>query len=459
MQANNLEVIILAAGKGTRMRSALPKVLHQIAGKPLLGHVIDAVSELSPKHIHVVIGHGKEAVMAAFAGTPINWVEQSEQLGTGHAVKQAMPNVAKDSNVLLLTADVPLISSGTLSQMVEHMLAFPLALLTAVVQQPTGLGRIIREGDSVVGIVEEKDCTPPQREIREINSGMMCARAAELNHWLAALNNNNAQGEFYLTDIVGLAVEGGNPVAALHPKHLFEVAGINSRVQLAEVERVYQQQRAVELMEQGVTIIDPARIDIRGDVSIGQDCIVDVNTIIVGPTKIGENVTIAANCLITACSIDDHSVIHANSVLEQARISKHVNVGPFARLRPGTELADRVRIGNFVETKNAKLEAGAKVNHLSYVGDAKVGADTNIGAGVITCNYDGANKHQTNIGKDVFIGSDSQLVAPVTIADGATIGAGSTITNDVAAEQLAISRGRQRQINGWQRPAKKTPNK
>lgn len=449
-----LEVIILAAGKGTRMKSALPKVLHEVAGKPLLGHVIDAARAINPSKIHVVVGHGKEQVQAAFAGQDINWVEQEQQNGTGHAVQTALPSVDPNANVLMLTADVPLISSDTLGRLAEHMLAFPLALLTAKVENPFGLGRIVRQGDSVIGIVEEKDCSTEQRKINEINSGIMCARKAELETWLKNIDTDNAQGELYLTDIVGLAYQSGNPIAALQPLDNAEVEGINSRQQLAQVERAYQRLRANQLMDAGVTIIDPQRIDIRGDVEIGQDTVIDINVVITGPTKIGSKVRIAPNCVITASQIGDNTQIHSHTVLEQTVLGEQVNVGPFARLRPGTELSDEVRIGNFVETKNAKLAQGAKANHLSYVGDSTVGKNTNIGAGVITCNYDGANKHQTTIGDDVFVGSDSQLVAPVEIGDGATIGAGSTITNKVDAKQLAISRGRQRQIDNWVRPTK-----
>ena len=449
-----LEIIILAAGKGTRMRSDLPKVLHEIAGQSLLSHVIEAAAALDPQAIHVVVGHGKEQVMASMPDRQINWVEQLEQKGTGHAVQQALPAIGDDSSVLMLTADVPLIGSSTLRRLADQMSAFPLALLTADVSDPHGLGRILREGDGVVGIVEEKDCNAEQRAITEINSGIMCARSADLKSWLESVSNDNAQAEYYLTDIVGIAHMQGSPIASIHPVRLAEIEGINSRAQLAQVEREYQHQRAIELMENGVTIIDPSRIDIRGEVSVGQDTVIDVNCVIQGPTQIGSHVQIAPNSCISASKIGDGCAIHANSVIENAVLGKNVNVGPFARLRPGTDLADDVRIGNFVETKNAKLDQGAKANHLSYVGDATVGAKTNIGAGVITCNYDGANKHQTTIGADVFVGSDSQLVAPVVIEDGATIGAGSTITSKVNKNQLAISRGRQRQIDDWQRPQK-----
>lgn len=459
MPQKPLHIIILAAGKGSRMRSNLPKVLHGVAGKSLLGHVIDSALVLEPTQIHVVVGHGKERVIDAFKGhsqvSKLNWVEQTEQLGTGHAVSQALPHVNGDADVLMLTADVPLIKSKTLSAMVAAMPTHPLALLTAVVDDPFGLGRITRdETDAVTGIVEQKDAAPDQQKIQEINSGIICADKERLSTWLANINNKNAQKEFYLTDVVALAYQSGSPIAALHPQDNSEVNGINSRAQLADVERLYQREQAQALMEAGVTLIDPSRIDIRGDVTIGQDTIIDVNVVLQGPIRIGSNVKIAPNCVISDSVLADNVEVHPNTVIESAELAEGVNVGPFARLRPGTRLAANVKIGNFVETKNAQLDEGAKVNHLSYVGDASVGRNTNIGAGVITCNYDGANKHKTIIGNDVFVGSDCQLVAPVTIEDGATIGAGSTITANVAENKLAISRTKQRQIDGWQRPVK-----
>ena len=459
MTQKPLHIVILAAGKGSRMRSNLPKVLHEVAGKPLLGHVIDSALALSPAHIHVVVGHGKELVIEAFASHSqkhkFNWVEQTEQLGTGHAVSQALPHIAGEADVLMLTADVPLIKSSTLSAMVESMPTHPLALLTAIVADPFGLGRITRDDtNAVTGIVEQKDASPAQQNIQEINSGIICADKTHLTSWLASIDNQNAQKEYYLTDVVALAYQSGSPIAALHPKDNAEVNGINSRVQLAEVERLYQRHQATRLMEAGVTIIDPARIDVRGEVNIGQDTIIDVNVVLQGPLTIGSNVKIAPNCVITNSSLADNVVVHPNTVIESAELDDGVNVGPFARLRPGSKLAANVKIGNFVETKNVQLDAGAKVNHLSYVGDASVGENTNIGAGVITCNYDGANKHKTTIGKNVFVGSDCQLVAPVTIENGATIGAGSTITTHVGENKLAISRSKQRQIDGWQRPVK-----
>ncbi len=459
MAQKPLHIVILAAGKGSRMRSSQPKVLHQVAGKSLLGHVIDSSLELKPAQIHVVVGHGKDQVIEAFESHPsvdrFNWVEQVEQLGTGHAVSQALPAIPSNAAVLMLTADVPLIKAITLSAMVESMCSSPLALLTAIVENPFGLGRITRDHTNVVtGIVEQKDASAEQQRIQEINSGIICAHRQQLGDWLQQIDNNNAQKEFYLTDVVSLAYKAGNPIATLHPQENSEVNGINSRVQLAEVECLYQHAQAVRLMEAGVTVLDPHRLDIRGDVEIDQDTIIDVNVVIQGPTKIGSGVYIAPNCVISESVLADNVTVHPNTVIEHSELDSGVNVGPFARLRPGTKLAQDVKIGNFVETKNAQLDEGAKVNHLSYVGDATVGSNTNIGAGVITCNYDGANKHKTTIGKDVFVGSDSQLVAPVEIKDGATIGAGSTITATVEANKLAISRGKQRQIDGWKRPTK-----
>jgi len=389
MTQKPLHIVILAAGKGSRMRSNMPKVLHQVAGKSLLGHVIDSSLELNPEQIHVVVGHGKEQVIEAFeshsSADRLHWVEQTEQLGTGHAVSQAMPEIPNAANVLMLTADVPLIKATTLKSMIESMSSSPLALLTAIVEQPFGLGRITRDDtNAVTGIVEQKDASAEQQKIQEINSGIICAHRDQLGSWLAQIDNNNAQKEFYLTDVVSLAYQAGNPIAALHPQDNSEVNGINSRVQLAEVERLYQQAQAVRFMEAGVTIIDPHRIDIRGDVEIAQDTIIDVNVVIQGPTKIGSGVYIAPNCVITESVLADEVTVHPNTVIEHSELESGVNVGPFARLRPGTKLAQDVKIGNFVETKNAQLDAGAKVNHLSYVGDATVGSNTNIGAGVIT---------------------------------------------------------------------------
>ncbi len=456
-----LHVIILAAGKGSRMRSDLPKVLHEVAGKPLLGHVIDSALALEPAKVHVVVGHGKAQVINAFESHPmhhsLSFVVQEQQLGTGHAVAQALPDVPDGADVLMLTADVPLIQTNTLARMQKSMRAHTLAVLTAIVENPFGLGRITRDDtDSVSGIVEEKDATEAQRKIREINSGIICARKNQLQSWLANVKNTNKQQEYYLTDVVALAYQAGDPITTLQPEQNHEVNGINDRVQLAAAERAYQKQRAEELMRAGVTIVDPSRVDLRGEVAVGKDSVIDINVVIEGPTTIGENVKIGPNCVITESAIHNDATIYANTVIEKAELSSGTLVGPFARLRPGTILGDNVKIGNFVETKNAQLADGAKVNHLSYVGDASVGAKTNIGAGVITCNYDGANKHKTDIGADVFVGSDCQLIAPVTIGDGATIGAGTTVTANVSKGVLAISRAKQRELTGWQRPVKKS---
>ena len=455
-----LHVVILAAGMGSRMKSMRPKVLHEVAGKSLLGHVIDASLALSPAQIHVVVGHGKEQVIESFAkheaASQLNFVEQVEQRGTADAVKTAMPHITAQAHVLMLTADVPLIKTQTLQQVVDQLLGHSLCLLTANMDDPTGLGRIVRASDdTLVSIVEQKDATPAQQCITEINSGIMAARADRLAEWLDDIGDNNAQNEFYLTDIVALGVAAGDPITSVEVEHYNEVKGINNRAQLAEIERIWQCDNAQELMLNGVTLADPSRLDVRGNVTIGQDSFIDVNVVLEGPVAIGNNVHIGANCIIKGSTIANGATVHEHSVLDGAVLGQDVNVGPFARLRPGTQLAKGVRIGNFVETKNAVFDEGAKANHLSYVGDAHVGSNTNIGAGVITCNYDGANKHHTEIGKDVFVGSDSQLVAPVSLGDGATVGAGSTITSDVGANQLAISRGKQRQIDGWQRPQKK----
>lgn len=459
MSNRPLHIIILAAGKGSRMRSDLPKVLHQVAGKSLLGHVIDSALALKPEQIHVVVGHGKDQVINAFSEHPeharLNWVQQSEQLGTGHAVSTALPSIQGDANVLILTADVPLMRAQTLSAMVDALQSHSLVLLTAMVDNPFGLGRITRDdSNAVTGIVEQKDASVAQQKICEINSGIICAHKEPLINWLSSISNQNAQQEYYLTDIVTLAHQEGHPISTQQPGDNAEVTGINSRSQLAQVERLYQRAQAERLMAAGVTILDPSRIDIRGEVEVGVDTIIDINVVIEGPTNIGTGVYIAPNCVIVQSQIGDSSTIHPNTVIDNAVLGRDVNVGPFARLRPSTVLNDNVRIGNFVETKNAQLDVGAKVNHLSYVGDATVGRDTNIGAGVITCNYDGANKHQTTIGQNVFVGSNSQLVAPVEVEDGATIGAGSTITNNVKQGNLAISRAKQRQIGEWKRPSK-----
>ena len=459
-----IHIVILAAGKGTRMCSSVAKVLHQVAGKSLLAHVLDAALSLQPAKIHIVVGHQKDAIINAFANHPakalINWVEQAEQLGTGDAVAQAMPHIDASAQVLMLAADVPLIQSHTLTKLVEQMRSNSLCVLSAKVDDPTGLGRIVRDAsNAVTGIIEHRDASVRQRQINEINSGIICARAAQLKVWLQQIEPQNQQSEYYLTDIIGLAYQAGEPVSAIAVEDSSEVQGINDRVQLALAERAYQARQIKAWMLAGVTFVDPERVDLRGEVSIGADTHIDINVILEGPTVIGSHVSIASNCVISASTIADDVQILANSVIEQSTLQPYATVGPFARLRPGTELGEHVKIGNFVETKNAKLSAGVKVNHLSYVGDATVGSHSNIGAGVITCNYDGANKHQTSIGENVFIGSNSQLVAPVSIGDGATIGAGSTITSSVQPQQLGITRAKQRQIDNWQRPVKTNKSK
>jgi len=449
------EVVILAAGKGTRMRSTLPKVMHPIAGKSMLGHVIDAARAIEADAIHVVVGHGAEKVTAAFSGDKLSWVQQTEQNGTGHAVRQALPDLADDSRVLILYGDVPLIAADTLKRLGDLCDGQRMALLTTNMNDPTGYGRIVREHDKVVAIVEQKDANPEQLCIQEVNTGMMAVSAKHLNKWLPALSSDNAQGEYYLTDIIEMAVADGVAIDVVQPETVWEVQGVNDRAQLNELERYYQSCKAKEIMSEGVTLADANRIDIRGKLSVGQDSYIDVNCVFEGECRIGANVTIGPNCVITNSSIGDGSTIKASSVLEDAVVAEDCDIGPFARLRPGTVLAARAKIGNFVETKKAVLGVGSKVNHLSYIGDSELGENVNVGAGTITCNYDGVNKSKTVIGDGAFIGSNTSLVAPVTVGRNATVGAGSTITGNVADEELAVARGKQRNISGWSRPQKK----
>jgi bifunctional UDP-N-acetylglucosamine pyrophosphorylase/glucosamine-1-phosphate N-acetyltransferase len=452
---SKLNVVILAAGQGTRMKSCHPKVLHPLAGKPLLGHVIDTARSLNPAKIIVVYGHGGEQVPKALASDDLVWVEQAQQLGTGHAVEQAMSEVDDESSLLILYGDVPLIQPSTLAELIR-LGAEGFGLLTVHLANPSGYGRIVRDSHGAVArIVEDKDASEAERGITEINSGIMCTRAGHMRAWLAKLENDNVQQEYYLTDTIAMAVEAGIPVKTTHPVAEQEVAGINSRSQLAELERYYQLQLAEQLMATGVTIIDPARLDIRGTVSSGQDVTLDINVVLEGTVKLGRNVRIGPGCVIKDSEIADDVEIKAMSVIEQAKIGAGAQVGPFARLRPGTELASNVHIGNYVEIKNSQVGEGSKINHLSYVGDTSVGKAVNIGAGTITCNYDGANKHRTIIGDRAFIGSDTQLVAPVEVGEGATIGAGTTLTNNAPAEELTLSRSKQKTVKGWQRPTKK----
>ena len=451
----DLSVVILAAGQGSRMRSQLPKVLHKLANKPLLRHVIDVAEQLSAQEIHIVYGHGGEVVRERLAAHNVSWVKQEQQLGTGHAVAQAVPHLTANHTVLVLYGDVPLITKETLQQLIKQVSGSSMGLLTAELANPSGYGRIVRNSDNAVQcITEEKDASAEVRKITEVNSGILAVQGEQLKGWLTRLKNNNAQGEYYLTDIIAMAVSDGIEVKTSQAVAVEEVEGINNRIQLARLERYYQQQQAERLMAAGVTLKDPARFDLRGTVETGMDVTIDINVILNGEVVIGNSVEIGANCVLTNVVVEDGTVILPNSIIEDAVVGRECTIGPFARIRPDTKLADKVKIGNFVEIKKAQVDEGAKINHLSYVGDSIVGKDVNIGAGVITCNYDGASKHLTEIGDDAFIGSDSQLVAPVKIGAGATIGAGSTITGDAPANQLTLTRSKQRSIDSWVRPQK-----
>lgn len=446
-------LIVLAAGKGTRMKSSMPKVLHRLAGRPLLGHVLDTVSTLSPSSITVVIGHGSDQVKQTIEHS-VNWAMQTEQLGTGHAVQQALDGIEDDDTVLITYGDVPLTRSETFQALLDVTNKNQLGLLTLIVDDPNGYGRIKRVNGAVTGIVEQKDASDEELAINEINAGVLAVNGGALKQYLSEIDNNNAQGEYYLTDIFALAVKAGQTVEAVHPQDEWEVEGINSREQLAELERVYQREQAALLMASGVTVRDPARIDVRGSLATGTDNEIDVNCVFIGNCSLGNNVVIGPNCVITDSHIGDGSVIHANSVLESAELGKECIVGPFARLRPGSKLSEGAKIGNFVETKNATIGVGSKVNHLSYVGDAEVGTKVNVGAGTITANYDGANKHKTVMEDGVSIGSNSVLVAPVTVKAGATIGAGTTVSKDVEIDTLTFTRAKRTDIEGWPRPVK-----
>ncbi len=452
-----LGVAILAAGQGTRMRSALPKVLHPLAGRPLLRHVVDKARELFPERLAVVHGYGGEQVREALPDPDIHWVLQAEQQGTAHALSQALPALEGVDRVLVLYGDVPLIGAETLGALIHAADAGPLALLTVHLDDPTGYGRILRDpAGRVLRIVEHRDASSAEREIHEINTGMLVADRTRLAAWLARVGKDNAQGEYYLTDVVGLAVADGVEVRAVHPRDPLEVEGVNDRVQLARLERVLQRSQADALMRAGVTLCDPARFDLRGRLVAGRDLVIDINVVIEGDVELGEGVHLGANTVIRNSRIGPGTRVLESSLIEDSTVGADCRIGPFARLRPGTRLADGVHIGNFVEIKNSAVEQGSKINHLSYVGDASVGSGVNIGAGTITCNYDGANKHRTVIGDNAFIGSDTQLVAPVTVGPGATIGAGSTITRDAPPEKLTLTRSRQTTIDGWRRPKKRS---
>ncbi|SEM85511.1 bifunctional UDP-N-acetylglucosamine diphosphorylase/glucosamine-1-phosphate N-acetyltransferase GlmU [Pseudomonas sp. ok266] len=450
----SLEIVILAAGQGTRMRSALPKVLHPIAGNSMLGHVIHSARQLDPQRIHVVIGHGADVVRERLAADDLNFVLQDKQLGTGHATAQAVPFITADT-VLILYGDVPLIEVETLQRLLKHVVPGQMGLLTVELDDPTGYGRIVRDADGkVAAIVEHKDASEAQRAITEGNTGILAVPANRLADWMSRLSNNNAQGEYYLTDVIEMAVNDGLVVATEQPHDPMEVQGANDRKQLSELERHYQLRAGRRFMAQGVTLRDPARFDVRGEVTVGRDVLIDINVILEGNVVIEDDVVIGPNCVIKDSTLRKGVVIKANSHIEGAVLGEGSDAGPFARLRPGTVLEARAHVGNFVELKNARMGEGAKAGHLTYLGDAEIGARTNIGAGTITCNYDGANKWRTVLGADVFIGSNNSLVAPVDISDGATTAAGSTITQNVDNAQLAVGRARQRNIDGWKRPEK-----
>lgn len=452
-----LHIVILAAGQGKRMHSTLSKVLHKLGGKPMLERVVETASQLKPDGIHVIFGHGGEQLKQALPDLPVNWVFQAEQLGTGHAVMQALSHIPPTSQVLVLSADVPLIQVDTLQALLDQCKSTPsLGLLVASIADPTGLGRIVRnDKGAIYAIVEEKDATASQRQINEIYSGICCATAADLNRWLPALSCDNAQGEYYLTEIIAMAVAERLPITSLHASDSMEIQGVNNRAQLQQLERIWQARKATELMLAGVTLADASRIDVRGELRCGTDIFIDVNNVFVGQVIIGDHCTIGPNCVLTNVILGAHCEILPNSVIENSAIGDHCHVGPFARLRPGTTLAAGCKIGNFVEAKNAVFGTGSKASHLSYLGDVTIGKQVNIGAGTITCNYDGVNKHQTVIQDGAFIGSDTQLIAPVTVGANATIGAGSTIRKDAPAGELTLTEARQKTIYGWTRPCKR----
>ena len=452
-----LDILILAAGKGTRMRSDLPKVLHRIGDKALVQHVVDIARTVGGEQIMIIVGHGAEKVQEKMAAPDVKFVLQAEQLGTGHAVQQALPHLRSDATVLILYGDVPLTRTETLQKLIAGVNEKQMGLLTVNLPDPTGYGRIVRdEKNTVIAIVEHKDASDEQKKICEINTGIMAVKAAHLQKWLPQLKNNNAQGEYYLTDIIAMAKAEGIAIHVEQPNAVEEVEGINNRQQQAALERFYQKQKANELMVAGVTLLDPSRLDIRGNLTAGRDVVIDVNCVFEGNVILGDGVVIEANCVIINSKIGNNSCIKAFSHIEESIMAANCDIGPYARLRPGTDLAEEVKIGNFVETKKAVIARGSKVNHLSYVGDAKVGAKVNVGAGTITCNYDGVNKFNTEIGDNAFIGSNSALVAPVKIGAGATVGAGSVITRNVEDLELAIGRSKQQNIQGWKRPTKKS---
>ncbi len=451
---NNINAIILAAGKGTRMNSTKPKVLQTLSDKTLLEHVLIQAQQLCSK-VYVVYGFGGEQVQQTINDASINWVEQVEQLGTGHAVAQAMPQIDDDSISLILYGDVPLIEQSTLKKLIAHAQESGVALLSIILENPTGYGRILRKNDQIQAIIEQKDANNDQISISEVNTGIMAVNSGLLRTYLGELGTNNAQSEFYLTDIIAMAVKDGRTVASVIAENEFEVAGVNDKVQLAELERIFQKNQANQLMQQGLTLKDPTRFDCRGSLNFGQDCEIDVNVLIEGNVSLGNNTIIASNCIIKNAKIGNNVVIFPNSVIEDATIGEGASIGPFARIRPAANIGENAKIGNFVEVKKSTIGKGSKVSHLSYVGDTTMGEGVNIGAGVITCNYDGINKYQTIIEDGAFIGSDSQLIAPVKIGKNAVIGAGSTITKDAPDSQLSLSRAKQATLKNWKKPTKK----
>jgi len=456
MRQNPLEVVILAAGKGTRMYSALPKVLHELGGQPLLSHVIHVAHEMEADAIHVVYGHGGETVRKRFPDSQINWVLQEQQLGTGHAVAQAIPSIDDDAVVLVIYGDVPLIQAETLRGLVNRASRDSLALLTAYVEEPGGYGRIVRnQQEQVTEIVEQRDATPEQLAIDEINTGFLAAPARHLRDWVERLGNENNQQEYYLTDIVSMAVASGVEIETVQPANNNEIFGVNTKGELAVLEREYQRREAEKYMELGATMIDPSRFDVRGHLELGRDVVFDVNVICEGEIRLGDNVHIGANVILKNVAIGANTTILPNSVIEDADIGSDCSIGPFARIRPGTKLADTAKVGNFVEVKNSWIGEGSKANHLTYIGDATVGKHVNIGAGVITANYDGANKHRTIIGDGASIGANDVLVAPVEVGENATIGAGTVLRKNAPAGELTVAPVKEKTIPGWKRPRKK----
>jgi bifunctional UDP-N-acetylglucosamine pyrophosphorylase/glucosamine-1-phosphate N-acetyltransferase len=451
----SLSVIILAAGAGTRMRSIKPKVLHELAGLPMVEHVFNTSKTLGAKQVQIVYGHGGDLLKEKCQHFNVDWALQDQQLGTAHAVQQASPNIDDNDVALILYGDVPLIKPETLDALVKNISGDNISLLTVNLADPTGYGRIVRDGNKVVAIVEHKDASDEVKKIKEVNTGILAVRAAYLNKCLSKVDDNNVQGEFYLTDIIAMAVNDGNEVITTQPENSFEVEGVNDRKQLSRLERIYQREIAERLLTDGIALADPERIDVRGELNAGNDSYIDINCVFEGEVNLGTNVRIGAGCIITNSTIACDCIIKPYSIIENAIIDKKTEVGPFARIRPGTHLKESSRVGNFVELKNTELGENSKASHLSYLGDSEIGKNVNIGAGTITCNYDGANKFKTIIKDGAFIGSDTQLVAPVTVGKNATIGAGSTITRDTEDNVLTLSRSPQKSLKGWERPKKK----